>query len=243
MTEIKGPQTPLPIQQPKIEKSGSQPGNLSQGQTQRNWRDQSSQQEGGPHRSNSSVFVSQNALESRIAALQGDDERNPQDGTPDQEDTETPEQLLISLDAGKPTSPETLFPKDTATADRMAKAETLANQVAHRMEQAMRGSSALPAGEVSMTLKLDAQTGLSGVQVTMSDGVLSVVLLRGADAADVHLQLAAANLAQILQSRFPSRQIKISEKPEDARIDQAREGASETETGFAHLFRTERDMT
>ena len=236
MTEIKAHTPPPPASQAKIESAGAQRGSLTHGHAQRNLRDQSTQNDNGPERSKSSVFVSQTAFEARIEALQDD----TQPFKRDEDKQESAEHVLVSPDQGRTATLDPVPVKESATPERMAKAEALANVVATRVDHALKTGPALPVGQVSMTLPLDAQTGLSGVQVTLSDGVLSVVLLRGSDAVHPHLALAALNLETILQSRFPARQIRISEKAADGKTEVSAAEVDQAPAGFAHLFLPER---
>ncbi|MDX8355137.1 hypothetical protein [Cognatiyoonia sp. IB215182] len=244
MTTVNGqPQQP-PVVPPKDKQIETKAGEFLNSGTTRHQRETQQHSAGGQLRSNSSVMVSQNAFEQLLEMPK--DHHQPDDtadDTPDKEGQDDMAQVLITLSPDKAVSKAepTLQPAQSVMQD--VKVDEIAKLMSRQMDAALRSGPVVTQYPVSLAIPLDATTGLKEVQVVMNDGVLAVTLTRSADQAMHDIKQAALNLAQILQSRYPAKTIKISEKVDGEvdGVDAAAQGEMKPQPRISDLFLSDRD--
>jgi len=244
MTTVNGqPQQP-PVAAPKDKQIETKAGEFLNSGTTRHQRETQHHSAGGQLRSNSSVMVSQNAFEQLLempkGQHQGDDTA---DDTPDKEGQDDTAQVLITLSPDKAVSKAEPTPQPAQNAMQDVKVDEIAKLMSRQMDAALGSGPVVTQYPVSMAIPLDATTGLKEVQVVMNDGVLAVTLTRSADQAMHDIKQAALNLAQILQSRYPAKTIKISEKVDGEvdGVDAAAHDEMKPQPRISDLFLSDRD--
>jgi len=119
---------------------------------------------------------------------------------------------LITLTPEKMATKDAQALQPVNAANQQIKVDEVAKLVSRQMDAALRSGPMITPHPISLAIPLDAATGLKEVQVMLNDGVLTVTVVRSADQAMHDIKQAALNLAQILQSRYPTKTIKIAEK-------------------------------
>ncbi len=212
MTEIKNTIANHNLQQIKSEPGKPQLDNSARDNPRKHTKDNALISGGGSgaDRTSSSLYFSQSAFENKLTRHEDNDGDN-EDTSHQREKTD--HVLLVSLETGKPqTSAPSTVPKMTARSQLEAKVEQITKQITAKFDAITRPEPTVAANSATMNLVLDPNTtGLDGIKVIMNDGTLSVILARSADAVDQNIAQAALNLAQVLQSKFPKRTIKILE--------------------------------
>ncbi len=238
MTTINGqPQTPpVPAKDKQIE---TKSGEFLNGHTAQHQRGNTNQGTGGHARSNSSLLVSQSALE-QLLDTPPRQQGNQGDTTDDSEDQgrdEDTAQVLITLTPEKPVGKDAPVLQPATAANLQIKTDEIAKLVSRQMDAALRSGPVVTPQPISLAIPLDAATGLKEVHVVMNDGVLTVTVLRSADQAAHDIKQAAMNLAQTLQSRYPTKTIKVAQMVEGS-ADEI-DGAAQTDAPQStqpHLF-------
>ncbi|MEL7390230.1 MAG: hypothetical protein AAFN76_10650 [Pseudomonadota bacterium] len=220
MTTVNGQFQQPPVVQPKDKQLETKVGEFFNSGTTRHQRENQHHSSGGQLRSNSSVMVSQNAFEQLLEMPKGQQKQDSGTAS-DQHDEEghnDPAQVLITLSPEKVVSKAEPMPQPAQSAIQHVKVEEITKLVSRQMDAALRSGPVVTQYPLSMAIPLDTSTGLKEVQVVLNDGMLAVTLTRSAEQAMHDIKLAALNLAQILQSRYPAKTIKISEKV-DGEVD------------------------
>ncbi|MEL6681611.1 MAG: hypothetical protein AAFQ09_03085 [Pseudomonadota bacterium] len=243
MTVINGQPQPPQIDPAKQKQIETKTGDFLNGGAAQHQRGQTNHGMGGQNRSNSSVLVSQGALESLIAEGQhhqksGHDAMEDGSGKDQNDDENT--HVLVTLTPDKAASRDVPALQTAAASNQDIKTDEVAKLVSRQMDAALRAGPTVQSGPMSLSIPLDASTGLKEVQVAMNDGTLTVTVLRAADQAQHDIRQAAANLAQILQSRYPTKTVKVAEKisqDDDASVGTV-QGTAETadRPGLSDLF-------
>jgi len=215
MTTING-QPPVPPVTPADQKIDARLGEFLNGGSARHHQGHGNQNAGGNVRSQSSLFVSQSALEKMLETP--DQQPQSHDDTADdsaQQDTPEDVQLLITLTPEKMATKEAPLLQTSRAADQMTKIDDVAKMVTRQMDAALRSGPMVTPHPISLAIPLDAATGLKEVKVMLNDGVLSVTIVRDASQADQDIKQAALNLAHSLQARYPTKTIKVAQKVDD----------------------------
>ncbi|MEL6840633.1 MAG: hypothetical protein AAFP85_15180 [Pseudomonadota bacterium] len=239
MTTINGqPQLP-PVTPAKEKQIETKMGEFLNGGATQHQRGNANHGTGGQARSNSSLLVSQGALEQLLETpqqqrQQGDDAMEDSTDSDAQDDST---QVLITLTPEKMGGKDAPTTQPTIAVNQQIKVDEVAKLVARQMDAALRTGPVVTPLPISLSIPLDASTGLKEVQVMMNDGSLTVTVLRSADQAMHDIKQAALNLAQVLQSRYPTKTIKIAEKADDGAeaVDQTAEAGMQPPT-HARLF-------
>ena len=214
MTTINGqPQTP-PVVPSKDKQIESRSREFLNGNATQHQRGQTNQGSGGQARSNSSLLVSQTALEQLLETPQ--DQRHAQDESSGNDGDDDSTRVLITLTPESSAGKQAEATASPVRANQEVKVDEVAKLVWRQVDAALRSGPTVTAQQVSLSIPLDASTGLKEVQVMMNDGVLTVTVVRSADQAQHDIKQAALSLAQTLQSRYPGKTIKVAEKIEGA---------------------------
>ncbi|WP_341367287.1 hypothetical protein [Yoonia sp. BS5-3] len=248
MTTINGqPQVPPVVtnkdSKPVETKSGDF---LNRGATQHQ-RGQTNHGAGGHGRSNSSVLVSQNALEQLLDTPEQPRHSGQQDtdDTPGRDTGDDQTHVLVTLTPEKAAAKEAPVLQAATAANQQIKTDEIAKLVSRQMDAALRSGPVVTPLPVSLSIPLDASTGLKEVQVVMNEGVLTVTVVRGVDQAAHDIKQAALNLAQILQNRYPAKTIKVAQRLEDAADPVEEAGPTQAKSGAAspllHFLSSDKD--
>lgn len=238
MTKVNGQPYAPPVAPAKDKQIETKMGDALMGGAAGHPRGNTHQGTGGHNRSNSSVLVSQSALEQLLETPQQRQNGNETpDDSADKDTKEDSTQVLITLSPDKMGGKETPALQSSGAANQQIKTEEIANLMSRRMDAALRSGPVITPLPISLSIPLDPATGLKGVHVMMNDGMLSVTVLRSADEAAHDIKLAALNLAQVLQTRYPSKTIKVSQETDDSADvvdDTAQAGIAPTKS--PHMF-------
>ena len=217
MTTINGqPQLP-PVPTAKDKQIDTKSGEFLNRDATQHQRGQTNQGTGGHARANSSMLVSQSALELLLESPQEQRQTGNEttDDSAEKESEDDNTHVLVTLTPEKMAGKEAAVLQPASTANQQVKVDEVAKIVSRQMDAALRSGPMVTPEPISLAIPLDAATGLKEVQVMMNDGVLTVTVLRSADQAAHDIKQAALNLAQILQSRYPTKTIKVAEKVEE----------------------------
>ncbi len=230
-------------QQPKPRRMDTKPGDSLYNNTSRDQNEFQKTNVGGRKRSNSSVMVSQTAFEKLLetpkSLHQGDEAAEE---SPDREGQDNTANVLVTLLPDKATAKAEATPQPAQGATQYIKVDELAKLMTRQMNAALRTGSVAAQYPVSIAIPLDATTGLKEVQVQINDGVLVVTLTRSVEQAIHDIKQAALNLAQILQSRYPTKMVKISERVDTAadEIETAASDEQKPQLRISDIFPTGR---
>ncbi len=238
MTKINGQPYAPPVAPAKDKQIEAKMGDALMGGAARHPRGNTNQGTDGHNRSNSSVLVSQSALKQLLETPEQrkNDSETPDDSA-DKDAQDDSTQVLITLPPDKMGGNQSPALQSGGATNQQIKTDEIAKLVSRQMDAALRSGPAVTPFPISLSIPLDPATGLKGVQVTMNDGVLSVTVLRSADQAAHDIKQAALNLAQVLQSRYSTKTIKVLQDIDDGADvvdDIARAGGAPARS--PHLF-------